>query len=425
MKRVLITIVVLIVSWASTAHADDLMRVVVLKVREGDTEQLAAEIGSVPNVETRDHGWFVREVKARRLKVAQIMRRPADLRFVMSGSNIRYIIFVELSDDGYYGRIFDGQGEVVREKALGGEFGTDEALEVRNMFERELGLMPDESVPSQGPEIIAGDIPTATPVPVGEPQEASQPDEPKKPKRRKAKKAKKEKQERVPAAGAQSATAGFELAVDPRLFKRDLSFSSGTAGSVLNYNSGLYPGVTIEAAYTLDVEILTGLLGFWTALDLGFDSVTSGDAKTSIIHLEAALGAHLRFGWFSVRVGGRHVRYINSDDAIFPSLEHSHVLIGLDATHAIERVELRASAEAAPWGIYGASGEFFGETSSELGFGASMRVGYRLSDLADLHAGYGFRLGRSQFRGAGGLDFVDSVGFELVHGPRLGIGFLF
>lgn len=384
----------LLLLWSTMVTAQDApQRTVVLSVSGGGTEMLVAEIAAIPIVEVREQGWFLEQVRERKLRAKKLLSRPKDLRFVMSGSNILWVVYVELTDDGYAGRIFGSDGELATSTELGDEFGQVEAAQMRGELEKLLGI---EAEVVEAIEVSAEEVEEQA-VSVGEPEVVTT------------------EEDEAPRPSA-PADEGLFVYVGGRFFQRDLSFA-GANNAVLNYESAFYPGFALAADYVLGTEVGPGKLGLGFDLQAGFDGIDDA----SVLHLDAGLGVGLHFGTLNVSLGARHIRYGVSDENVFPSLSHTMVLLGLRAAQPLGPVTLTGDSEVYPWGTYGGAGKAFGESSREIGFASRLGLRFALTDSFDLGAGYGFRVGRSSFAGQGTLDFVDSRGFELVHGPELGV----
>lgn len=384
----------------SSAWADDVHRTVVLNVSGGETQLLVAEIEAVPNVELRDQGWFLKQVRSRGMRPAKLLARPADLRFVMSGSNIAFVIHVNHEDGVYEGRVYGVDGELVGTTALGGEFGQVEAAQVRAAFEKVLGIEEEPvaaievGVDEVEPHAVVGDAEEEVSAPV----------------------------DGAPTSRRPSRDTGFELSLGARIFQRALSFTGGN-NAVLNFESAFYPGFALAAGFVPDsVKLGPGQFGLWLAIEGGFDSISGGDGSVSVLHLDGASGVALHFDVVTLHVGARHVRYSVADADVFPSLTHTLALLGVGAEQQLGSWIFGGDAEIYPWGFYGArSARLFGEGSRQIGFASGIRIGLMLGQSVGIVGGYRFRTGRSSFSGRGSLDFADTRGFELVHGPELGV----
>ncbi len=392
-RALALLIVVLSVLATLPAAAQEVHRTVILKVAGGGTELLTAEIKALPNVDVRDQAWFLEQVKARGMTPKKLLQRPADLRFVMSGSNIAYVVYVDHDDGQYIGRIFAADGRPADKINLGSDFGQVEAAEVRSLFERVLGIEveavePIDLTPTEkaAPKAAVAEADVATTKkPIGD------------------------------------ARRGLTIGAAARVFKRDLSYA-GSNNAVLNYRSGLYPGAALDAEYVLGTQVGPSLLALWLGAEAGLDSLAVDASTTSILHLDAAGGVGVNFDRLKLRLGARHVRYSLSANDVFPTIVHTLVLVGLAAEESLGAMTLGADVELHPWGTYhGSSARLFGASSIQQGFSAGVRMGYPVGSSFAFAVGYRARLERSSFPGQGSLDFSDSHGFELVHGPELGV----
>jgi hypothetical protein len=402
-RRLLIGLIGLLVFSASAparAQADGPRRTVVLDVGESGGETLRDVIGGVDDIEVKDQKWFVRQIRKHDVRAHKIMKRPRDLRVVMSGGEIDYVIAVIPEDDTFEGAFYDSTGEQVHRFTLegGGEFSQTRAEEVRGEFEQFLGVgfaMGEEEVAQEAP---------------AEPVEPADP-------------------EPVRTADTSATLPAGELAwltIEPaaRLFKRDLSFV-GEGGAALTFRSAFYPGASFDGAIFPSNAMFgdVGIGGYLTGA-LGFDSLTTGDDSLPIMHLEGAGGVALRLpasADLRVRLGGRHARYtLDSNDAL-PSLTQTLITAGFRASHQFGAIVLDGLLEVIPFGVHGSDARLFGESSRLMGFSGGLTLRYEFSDVLGAAIGYSFRAIRSRFPGDGTLEFRDTVGFELVQGPRVGI----
>lgn len=392
LRRAIALLFVLTTLMASPAWAQGVSRTVILNVSDGgDTSLLVAEVEALPKLDIKDQKWFLEQVKSRGMSPKKLLQRPADLRFVMSGSDIKYVLYVDRDDAGFVGQIFSSDGQMADSVGLGDEFGQVEAAMFRETFEGVLGIKTETVQPIE----VVRDAKAPAP-PVEEPPPAA-----------------------APARGDRS--GGLAVAVAGRMFKRDLTYAGGN-NAVLNYQSALYPGAALDGEYVLGVTVGPGLLGLWLGIDAGFDSLATPDESFSILHLEAAGGVSLNFDTVSLRLGGRHIRYSLPSNDTFPTIVHTVAVLGLGAEEHFGSLALGGDVEIHPWGLYhGSSSRLFGAKSSEIGFGSGVRLGYLVGESFKVTLGYGARVQRSRFPGAGSLDFSDSRGFELVHGPELGV----
>lgn len=390
----------LLTLFAGTAYAQDApRRTVVLDVKGGDSDALRDAIGEVENVEVKNQKWFLRQIRQREVRAHKIMKRPKDLRFVMSGSDIQYVVAVIPEDGAYEAAIYDSSGEPVRRFSLeGGEFGVERAGEVRAEFEQLLGIgfeMGDDVAEETFVEETPADEP-------GEPVETA-----------------------AASSGPDDGDVPW-LVVEPtaRMFKRDLS-RVGEGGAALTFRSAFYPGVSVDAELMPSNAAVgeVGLGGYLSA-DIGFDSLSADEESIPILHLEAAGGVGLRLPTAAdlrLRIGARHARFTLDSNDFLPSVTQTLLVAGLLARHRLGAATIDSSLSVIPYGLHGADRRLFGESSRVLGFAGGLALRFGLSDSLDATIGYRFRALQSRFAGDGTLEFRDTVGFELVQGPRLGI----
>src|SRR5690554_6116736 len=68
------------------------VRVVLLDVPYGGTELAMEELSKIEGLDVRESAWFYNQVKGRGFHTEGIESKPKDLRWVMSGSSIVWII---------------------------------------------------------------------------------------------------------------------------------------------------------------------------------------------------------------------------------------------------------------------------------------------------------------------------------------------
>lgn len=396
----------LVITAGSLATAQEDVRVVVLDVGAG-TPQLESAIGEVPTVEVRDQAWFVEQIRDTGYEPRKIFERPTELRFVMVGSGVDWVVALRADEKRWVGAFFDESGEAKVEFELdrSGDLTAANADTVRAYLESELGIeRRQETVePAVAPETQA------------EPEVESEPG------RNEA------ADSAVVTADAQESTRAGDRDGAPHLraqasaalLKRDVTYA-GTNSALLTFRSAFYPGAKLEVGY---FGIADGIIGVSASVVAGFDQIQGDGDTASVRHLEGELSMHATFGdHASVRLGGRHVRFDLSANDVLPSTHVTLLRLGLHFERSLGPVFVEAAADAYPFGVVGASA-LFGESALAYGFGGRLAMRYPLGELWGLLAGCDFRTVRTDFTGAGTLDFRDTRAFELVWGPHVGITF--
>lgn len=398
-------------------------RIALLNVPGGGTEILTEGLEQIQGVKVEDQDWFINEIQSRGISPRKILRRPKDLRWVIEGAEISYILYLrddEEDEEKYLARFIGKNGEVERELPV------DRSS--KGLTETGARVIVDEARELLG----AASADTPQVATLDEPEEGLQ-----------------DPQELVERKRAEEEEVKDRLSRDwlfasvgARLLKRDLNLS-GSNGAVLNYKSQFYPGAQIDLeAYPLahsDPEA-AGVGVYLTAL-MGFGSVKAAQDDPSVIvdnavsHLEIEGGPTYRLVSPLGQEGGatmvkarikaamRYTSFSVDPNRALPSTSLISVVVGAAVSYPVftPGFAIQGEFEVVPIGFWGTSSEFFGESSSTYGFGAGLGGLYAFSPSLGVQFGYKFRVDRSQFDGDGTLEFTDTQAFELVQGAHLAL----
>ncbi len=431
-KSFFAALAVLMVAWVGlapqSAHAQsDTTKIAVLDVPGGGTDRLFAALNQLDDIELEDQQWFLEQIQARGFKPKGIMKRPDDIKWLMDGAELDYILYMAgVDDSSYKARIVGNEGSEVHSFPVdrNAEEGISSAgarmirQEIREFLAKEKGTEEEEK---PKPKVTQLDEPD------DDPNELR-------------KKAAAEK------SAAQEKMSRDWLTVMGRFSLLQRSFQvggerleGGSEKALLSYGSVFYPGFALSVeAFPLgasDVEMAH--VGFYGDYTQGFDSVVvdneTGDTA-AISHMEIEGGVLYMLGdavalkdsneaKMSLGVGVRHGNYTVDENPSLPSTSHTSMVLGVRVNRPAftDNFEVRAAAEVMPIGVYGNGEELFGESSQTFGFGARLGGTYQATEEIGLVLGYDFRLQRTLFQGEGEADFVEAGAFELVQGLTAGL----
>src|SRR5690554_4518644 len=107
---------------AQTAHAQEPegpKRIAILDVPGGGSDLLSDAVSKLDNVVVEDQAWFLEQIQGRAFKAKGIMSRPEDLKWLMDGAKITYILYLAAGEDDaspYTARLVGAQtGEPVHQ----------------------------------------------------------------------------------------------------------------------------------------------------------------------------------------------------------------------------------------------------------------------------------------------------------------------
>lgn len=370
---------------------------VVLDVPGGGTEELMAGLKELEGVRVEGQKWFLEEVQARGMTPRRILRRPKDMRWVMRGAEITYVIFLEKGDSGFAANFVGESGESEEKVELEGE-----ALDASGV-EKIVALAREKLAKSK-----ATDVAAVEDEPLPEP----------------------EVKPRAPAPPITS-SSWLDIGVGLRLLKRDLVIG-GKNGGVLTYPSQLYPGAQIL------VEGYPGgasdAIGFYLRGIVGLGSVATAGVSSGVLHIDAEGGPSYRV---KTRIGaetsskaiettlrgGARFTSFSTDALVLPAT--SMVALTLGATTRVPALDdafaVRGTVDFTPFGLWLEGRDKFGESSITYGFSASLGGIYAITSSIDLAFDYWMRLDRTTFSGVGTLGFDGADGLELVQGLHAGV----
>ncbi len=407
------------------AHAQDTSyRIVLLNVPGGGTDKLSEGLKGIEGVTLEDQGWFIEEVKSRGITPRKILRRPKDLRWVIDGAEIDYIVYLKGEGDETYIANFIGQDGTVDQ-----EVEVDRTSE--GLTESGVKIIVDEATKLLGASTGTTEVAT-----VDEGPEAQTEEETLSPNELLAKR-KAEQEARVERLSRDWLFASLS----GRFLKRDLTLS-GANGAVLNYHSQFYPAVGADVeAYPFSSDPDAADVGLYADFMMGFASVKAPVEDPTVVedvsisHLEVEGGPKFRLVSplgqeggatmikASVKLGVRYTSFSVDPNRSLPSTSLVSVVIGAAVSYPVftPGFAIQGEFELVPIGFWGTSAEFFGESSSTYGFASGLGGIYAFSPNLGLKFGYKFRTDRTSFSGNGELDFVDTEAFELVQGAELGV----
>lgn len=415
---------------AQTPAPTQTRRIAILDVADGGTDELADAVAQLDGVTVERQAWFLEQIQARGFSPKGIMTRPDDLKWLMQGAQLDYILFLagdENNDQVYIARLVGSEkGEPVL------QFSADRTSS---------GLSPS------GAKLTAQEIKKYLDSQKPRDLEAEE---------RARRQAEAEAAERAKAAdpnqvkleaeaARQAAMTSFSkgwlaLSVRGILLRRDLH-AAGENQAVLAYTSAFYPGFALGVeAFPLGMsnQEMAGI-GFYLDYVQGFDSATvldadSNEASISLFHTEIEGGVLYQLGdplavkssdeaKLNLSIGVRYTGLSAEANPSLPSLSYASFVIGSRVSRKMfaDNVQLRAGVNVVPLAIYGTGAELFGESSYSSAVGGNLGMLIQASDEIGITAGYEFRLQRTGFTGDGVLGFTSASVFELVQGLSAGL----
>lgn len=411
---------------ASPAHAQNsTTKMAVLDVPGGGSQLLVDAIGQIDDLEIKRQGWFLEQITSRGFQPKGIMKRPEDVKWVMKGADLDYILYLAAKDDTSY------QGRLVARTSGETEFQfpvdrTPDGLSAagaRSVYREVAGYLEKQRAAAQQQAQKAQ-------------KQAQQPqvatvDDPNEVKRQAT--------EQKSAAQQKLSKNWLVASLRGNLLRRDLHVS-GLNEAVLSYTSVYYPGVAVSFdAFPFGQSNLEyASVGIYADYTQGFDSVpvqtVDGEKTISVGHLMLEGGLMYQLGdavalkdsneaKVNLTLGVRYANYSADANDSLPSVGHTSIVIGGQVRRPMfsENFELLIDANIIPYGFYGTGAELFGETSYTYGFGAELGGMYHATDDLGLVFGYGLDVQRTLFEGEGEAEFVDAGAFELVQGLTAGL----
>jgi hypothetical protein len=406
------------------------LRITVLDVPGGGTDALIESIEQLRGIEVKEQAWFLEQIKGRGFAAKGIMTRSDDLKWLMKGAEIDYILYLASGDKGdaaYEARLVGREvGKVVH------RFPVDRtpnglsqagANGVVQQLQDYLKSQQPRDLEAEKRARLAAQKEAARQAQAHDPNEV----------KKKAASAKN-------AALAAFSKDWFIVTLRGIGLRRDLQVA-GANQAVMSYTSAFYPG------FALGIETFPiGMsnpdyadIGFYADYVQGFDSITIPDAdnnevSVSIKHLELEGGILYQLGdplelktsdaaKVDLTIGVRYSNFSADPNPALPSISHTSFVIGSRVTKEMFNgsFELRAGVNVTPIGIYGNGGALFGEESHTYGGGGNLGGMIAASDALGIIFGYEFRLQRTIYTGTGELEFTDASSFELVQGLSAGI----
>ena len=417
----------MVMVWPALAPAQPkTARVVVLKVPGDRTQTVVDTVKTVEGVTIKRQEWFLNQIQTRGFNAKGIMKRPDDLKWLMKGSEIDYILFLARKDDTTLeARVVPREtGKIAHRidiEESGGSLVATDVLKIKTKFEDLLGITAERKK--------AEELKKQKELEAKKKEEASRDYSAY---RERATKEKAEKTEALKKNWLIAAVRGSML-------RRDFSVS-GANESVLSYTSIFYPGFNVEVdAYLAGVDPKYARAGFYLDFTQGFDSLSLEDSDgnittVSISHTDLEGGALFRLfdpldysapmrARAYVNVGVRYSGFSIAENAALPSTSHTSFVLGasFDKPLGDKRIELHASTQIMPASFYNNGLELFGNSSFGYGFAAELGPRYWINDDLGILATYEMRVERTLFEGDGEADFVDASGFELVQGLSGGV----
>ncbi|MBA2662777.1 MAG: hypothetical protein H0U74_10810 [Bradymonadaceae bacterium] len=430
---VIVTIFLTIVLASSSASAEEKarkVRVAVIEVPVGGTDLLLAELRSVAMLDVRDPTWFMNQVKGRGFRPENVMERSADLRWVMSGGSVDFVVHLVLTSDGnaYMAHFIEAETAQPRrtvqvDKSEAG-LSVAGASFLRLEMERLVGAAP------AGPVVADGSATASTTARVEE--DEPKPDDPEVVRQR--------------AADAKQAISD-RLQRDwlwARASFRMIGKDTLVAGNETTYSfvSGLFPGFELDIeAYPFalsNAEMVSA--GMYVNYYHGFDRLSIATEEQivelafnhfgieggAIYRMDSPLGRSSALTNEQVRfkLGVRYeASAIAENDAGIPSTSVISVVTGARLLFPVmlDNLAVWANVDVVPFAFFGNGGDQFGKTSRSYGFGTQVGFLYELASGIGMTLGYSFQLNRTNFVGEGLVDgFDNALAFELIQGLRAG-----
>lgn len=423
------------VAHAQNDEAEGPKLIAVLDVPGGGTEDLVAAISEIDNVEVQGQTWFLEQIKSGAFKAKGIMSRPEDIKWLMDGAKITYILYLAPGEDAtspYTARLVGAEaGKPVHDFEV--ERTADKG--VTKPSAKIAAIEIDKYIESQKPRDLEAEAAAAAAKKKAEAERAAAED-PNEVKKKVAAEKKK----------ALDAFSRDWLSLNLRGIgvRRDFHVT-GANEAVSAYSSAFYPGFALDiAAFPMGMSTpeYAGI-GFYADFMMGFDSVIIADGagneqNISITQLELEGGVLYRLGdplqlrssdaaRVDLSIGVHHSNYAATPNIRLPSLSHTSFVVGSRVSRKMfsDSFKLRAGVNISPIGIFGTGVELFGESAYTYGVGGSLGGEVTATDDIGITFGYKFHLQRTNFTGEGELGFTDATAFELVQDLSAGIAYTY
>jgi hypothetical protein len=410
-------------------------RIAVLNVPGGGTEPLLDKLGEIPELEILRQDWFIKQIQNRGFDPKGIMRRPKDLKWVMDGGDLDYVLFLApVSEQSYEARIVGKDGSITKKinvdrtpdglSESGAELlrrELDDFLAAKSAKVTKLG--GTDEAPRQGDDQT------------DEQEDDLDPNELKA-------RAATEKDAKTTALSKNWLYATGSA----RFMQRGFNVVSANA-ETLSYQSSFYPGVHLAVeAYPFGMTNPDfQAVGLYTDFRYGGDSVTAAVAQEdgslanqslNISHTEFAFGVALRGEnpaedmdsdpdpHTRLKLGIEYVNFGIDPNEQLPSISHFHITIGggIDYPFLADGLYATFGAELTPVGFLSEEAEMlFGQSSSSFGMSGSVGLMFKFTEAIGLAASYDARVFRTTFEGEGEANFVNANSLELVQGFSAGL----
>ncbi len=370
--------------------------VVVLDLPSGETDALVSGLKGLDGVRVEGQTWFLEEVQARGITPRRILRRPKDMRWVMRGANITYVLFLEPKEGGFTANFVGETGETEEKMDFEGEKVGDEGL--AKLVEKTKTLLKLDEKPKVAPVETLDEEEEIAPVVVKPP---------------------------VVSGGK-----WLDIGIGFRLLKRDLVVG-GKNGGVLTYPSQFYPGGQLSVeGYPGDAD---EAVGFTLRGLVGLGSVSSGGVASGVLHADVEGGVSYRVRsqlgnpesgrkMETKLRGGPRFTMFSTDAPALPATSLVALSVGGAVTLPVlaDEFKFKGSVDLTPFGLWLEGKEQFGESAFTYGVSTSLGGVYAATSSIEIAFDYWLRVDRTAFSGPGALGFDGAETFEMVQGLYVG-----
>jgi hypothetical protein len=438
----LVAVVLLSLSTSTALGQDDTWRVVVLDVPGGGTQPFKEELSKGIPVEIKPQSWFIDQVRSRGFKVQKIMQRPGDLKWVLNGANIKYVVYLApLGDNQFEARVVERATATPEFKikvprsneGLNAEIAKQLAAEIKTKWgfdaDSASPKAEDKSTPPKTPESEDTEqAPEPEPTPETEQKESDTGDGDEEPslKAEVTDEQEEQKETQMPARATGEAFYEFSLIAD--FPKRDLLVGDFPQGGYL-FEASTYPSGRLSiTAFPFDSDSSAASpLGFYLDAQYGtksysFQDETGTQQDLSYGHLEGEFGLAARFGQVRFLLGARHRSLSSDNEEFLPTMSHTAVVGGAQFNSPLtQRIDIKGGAKFAPVVVHSSGVEAFGNSVSTVGFYGNAGFDVDITSSIAATGGYRFSVLRMGYEGQGDREFSDSEGTDLFHGPFIGV----
>jgi hypothetical protein len=404
-------------------------RVAVLNVPGGGSEALLEKLGDIPELEILRQKWFIKQIQNRGFEAKGIMRRPKDLKWVMDGGDLDYVLFLApVSEQSYEARIVEKSGQVTKKISVDR---TADGLSESGaeLVRREFQDFLDANKPKVQKLGESGEQ---------QQQAADDEEEDLDPNELKARAATEKD------ATSKALSKNWMWATGSVRFMQRGFNVVGSNEETLSYKSGFYAGahVNLEAYPFGMTNADFQAVGLYADFRYGGDSVSvlpdneaTEPVPLNISHIEFAAGVSLRGEnpaedmdseadpHTRLNIGIQTVSMNIDPNVQLPSISHFHLTIGgkMDYPFLTDGLYASLGAQVTPVGFFQNGQELFGETSSSFGMSGELGLLYKFSDSIGISAIYDARIFRTVFEGEGTANFQNANSLELVQGFSAGL----